>query len=325
MVLISDSGTSRQLELTSFRLRLLGVAAVILICLVGVGVTWSVAVALKGAPQDSVASALQERVTVLEEQLHEKDMQLAALKNGIESKPEPPPAPPVTSLEPPEPPVAPETFPSSAAGGQDDDGPLTSIAATSPEAPESEWAGESSSGARSSDPEPEVSEPAVPKPVPAPEPPQRVAATPPTPPEPPEPEPREPPTFKFSARNLVADPENAKDAHIAFRLRKDHNDFMFQGRLFVIVEMTDEYGRNNIYPFPVDTVLGDAYLPKDPQHGKKIRFKRYTTVEVPYGDPLRKTSLAAVSVLLYGKDGNIVYQRTFNRNQVKMRKPRRAL
>ncbi len=99
---------------------------------------------------------------------------------------------------------------------------------------------------------------------------------------------------------------------------KDQPDIKFAGYLFVYVEMEDKRGENRIYVYPKQTRLGEGDLPYDFRDGEMIAFKFNSRVELPYGDPRPSASLSAVSILLYGENGKIVFQRTFGRQEVAM-------
>jgi hypothetical protein len=101
-------------------------------------------------------------------------------------------------------------------------------------------------------------------------------------------------------------------------LVKDHPKKRFSGYLFVFVEMEDPRGENKIYVYPRRTRLGDGDLPTDYRDGESLAFKFNSRVELPYGDIRMGASLARVSILLYGEDGGIVFQRGFSRNELKV-------
>ncbi len=55
----------------------------------------------------------------------------------------------------------------------------------------------------------------------------------------------------------------------------------------------------------------------DFREGETISFKQNIRVELPYDDIRAGASLARVSVLLYGENGKIVFQRGFDRKELK--------
>ena len=89
--------------------------------------------------------------------------------------------------------------------------------------------------------------------------------------------------------------------------------------------MADRRGENAIYAYPQQTRLGEGDLPAEYRDGETLSFKYNQRVELPYGDTTRPgASLARVSILLYSENGKIVYQRGFDRGEVKVASPKRA-
>lgn len=121
----------------------------------------------------------------------------------------------------------------------------------------------------------------------------------------------------FNAQEVSAAGENPSNGVLSFRLIKDHPDIRFSGYLFVFVEMADQRGENKIYAYPKQARLGEEDLPVDFREGESISFKHNSRVELPYEDIRSGASLARVSILLYGENGKIVFQRGFDRRELK--------
>jgi hypothetical protein len=133
------------------------------------------------------------------------------------------------------------------------------------------------------------------------------------------------PTISFDAQDISAIPQSPNTGTLSFRLVKDSPDIRFSGYLFVFVEMADRRGENAIYAYPQQTRLGEGDLPAEYRDGETLSFKYNQRVELPYGDTTRPgASLARVSILLYSENGKIVYQRGFDRDEVKVASPKRA-
>lgn len=124
--------------------------------------------------------------------------------------------------------------------------------------------------------------------------------------------------MNFDAQQVTATVDSPNTGTLSFRLVKDQPDIKFAGYLFVYVEMEDPAGENRIYVYPKQTRLGEGDLPFDFKDGENIAFKFNSRVELPYGDPRTSASLAGVSILVYGENGKIVFQRTFGRQEVAM-------
>jgi len=122
--------------------------------------------------------------------------------------------------------------------------------------------------------------------------------------------------FDAQEVNAVADSPNS--GTLSFRLVKDSPDVRFSGYLFVFVEMADQRGENKIYAYPKQTRLGEEDLPADYRDGETVSFKYNSRVELPYGDIRPGASLAKVSIVLYSDNGKIVFQRGFDRREVKV-------
>jgi hypothetical protein len=124
--------------------------------------------------------------------------------------------------------------------------------------------------------------------------------------------------ISFDAREVVAVAETPGNGTLRFRLIKDSPDVPFSGYLFVFVEMVDPRGENTIYAYPKATLLGEEDLPADFRKGETLSFKINQRVELPFADPRPGVSLAKVSILLYSQNGEIVFQRGFDRKHVKI-------
>ncbi len=126
-----------------------------------------------------------------------------------------------------------------------------------------------------------------------------------------------PALISFDAQGVTAFSERANRGILRFRLVKDQPKVRFSGYLFVFVQMVDRRGENKIYAYPKRTRLGDADLPLDYRKGESVSFKFNSSVELPYKDIRPGAKLAGVTILLYGEDGRIVYQRGFSRSELK--------
>jgi hypothetical protein len=129
--------------------------------------------------------------------------------------------------------------------------------------------------------------------------------------------PTTPMIMNFDAQNVTTLPQTAQSGTLSFRLIKDQPDIMFSGYLFVFVEMTDQRGENKIYAYPKKARLGEEDLPVDFRDGESIAFKRNSKVELPYEDIRTGANLSRVSILLYGENGRILFQRGFDRKELK--------
>ncbi len=124
------------------------------------------------------------------------------------------------------------------------------------------------------------------------------------------------PIINFNAQDVTVKPTGANAGTLSFRLIKDHSDLLFSGYLFVFVEMKDKRGETKIYVYPDKTRLGEEDLPSDFKQGENISFKYNSRVELPYEDIRSGAGLARVSILLYGDDGKIVFQRGFEKKEL---------
>jgi hypothetical protein len=123
--------------------------------------------------------------------------------------------------------------------------------------------------------------------------------------------------MSFDAQGVTAFSEGANHGILRFRLVKDQPKVRFSGYLFVFVQMVDKRGENKIYAYPRRTRLGEADLPTDYRKGESVSFKFNSSVELPYKDIRPGARLAGITILLYGEDGRIVYQRGFSRAELK--------
>jgi len=122
----------------------------------------------------------------------------------------------------------------------------------------------------------------------------------------------------FNAEAVTASAETTSNGTLSFRLIKDQPALQFAGFLFVFLEMVDQQGETKIYAYPERTRLGDGDLPANYKDGKDLTFKYNCRIELPYNDMRPGARLERVSILLYGENGKIVFQRGFDRNEVKV-------
>ncbi len=126
------------------------------------------------------------------------------------------------------------------------------------------------------------------------------------------------PIINFNAQEVTATVESPNSGKLSFRLIKDHPDTLFSGYLFVFVETVDQRGENRIVVYPSKTRLAEEDLPADYRDGQSIPFKVNSRVELAYGDSRSGTSLSRVSILLYDENGKIVFQRGFDRKELRL-------
>jgi hypothetical protein len=124
------------------------------------------------------------------------------------------------------------------------------------------------------------------------------------------------PIINFNAQRVTAVAESQSKGTLSFQLVKDRHDIRFSGYLFVFVEMVDGK-ENKIYAYPKRARMGEEDLPADFREGESVSFKYNSRVELPYVDVRPDAHLASVSILLYGQNGKIVFQRAFDRREVK--------
>jgi hypothetical protein len=132
------------------------------------------------------------------------------------------------------------------------------------------------------------------------------------------------PILNFDAKEVTAASEGPNSGTLNFRLIKDQPDIRFSGYLFVVVEMADQRGENKTYVYPKDTLLGEEDLPSDYKKGEGISFKENARVELPYEDLRVGVGLSRVSIVLYAENGRIVFQRSFEKKEVKLTTARNA-
>ena len=126
------------------------------------------------------------------------------------------------------------------------------------------------------------------------------------------------PPINFNAEAVTASAEASNAGTLSFRLIKDQPGIQFGGFLFVFLEMVDQRGETKIYAYPERTRLGDGDLPSNYKVGKDLTFKYNCRIELPYNDVRPGARLERVSILLYGASGKIVFQRGFDKKEVKI-------
>lgn len=304
---MSDSGTSRQLELTPWRIRL---AAVVLAGAVCASVALVVAASgnLSGRGRSAQDNSDLESLKSLQEEMKKKDLALAVLEKRLKETQEAPNLPaigPKMAGGPTSKSAVPE------AGSElQEDGPLTSLQdslkskKTVKSRTVSREDGDATTAELNADPTPpgpaiaagadtslqsELSDSIAKMPV-----------------------------INFNAQEVTAASEGPNSGTLSFRLIKDQPDVRFSGYLFVVVEMADQRGENKTYVYPKDTRLGEEDLPTDYKEGEGLSFKENARVELPYGDIRNSAALSRVSIVLYAENGRIVFQRSFEKKEVKL-------
>ncbi len=128
------------------------------------------------------------------------------------------------------------------------------------------------------------------------------------------------PIVNFNAQDVTAYVGGPNSGKLSFRLIKDHPDTMFSGYVFVFVETIGQRGKSRIVVYPSKTRLSEGYLPVDFREGQPIPFKvnARVRVDLPDEDISPASTLSRVSILLYDGDGKIVFQRGFDRNELKV-------
>lgn len=305
-MVISESGVSRQVELTSFRLRVAGVVVVGIAAAV-VAVFFA---ARPAAPVDRSVIAerdtLAGKVRALEEKVQKQELELTVRENRLEEM-EASLARAATD-SPGARDMATQSPRPRGSGRAGTEGPLTSIAegdeptGTGPSQPER--GGEpadrglaSREGARAAEQPSSLAARA-----------ERDAAE----------QEVTVPSMTFDAQDVTAVAEGPNKGKLSFRLVKDQPKVRFSGYLFVFVEMVDKRGEGKIYAYPKRTRLGDGYLPQDYRAGESLAFKFNSRVELPYTDSRSTASLSLVTIILYNEDGSIVFQRGFDRKDLKL-------
>lgn len=308
VVIITDSGRSRQIDLTPFRLRM-GIAGVVTVL-----VLVAVAGALVGSYGTNRAVSVSEgpdllkKVKSLEEELQVKELAVAAQKKRLEEleRDSSSARASITGERRPESDAALSTTPPVSREERVAARPGDSRRGQEP------WALPGSSGESEAAPlfQPPAAEPT--RPPDRGEDSGRVASR----PSGTQPGEGESPLISFNAQQLMAVPgDNQDETIISFRLVKDHPNIRFVGYMFVYLEIQEGQERRLIV-YPADASLGEGHLPKDYKQGKGIRFRYNSTVQVPYQNAGTGSSLTGISILLYDRDGAIVFQRGFERAEI---------
>ncbi|MFC1834423.1 hypothetical protein ACFL2Q_06780 [Thermodesulfobacteriota bacterium] len=313
IVIMSDSGSSRQVKLSTARIRVAAVAAAVVLGVLVVGLLGIVGL-FNGDGQWGLEKArLEEKIKGLEEALQQTKVSMSAQEQKLEELGSGPAASePMTSAPTEEGnPLNSEAVAHSSEPPTPEPGPLTS--ATEPVA-----------ASPTEPPEPEAVTPTPEPTSPAPQPSIQFSRSQEHPSvegntgiSPPGPEAERVAIVNFDAKELTAVSEGSSSGKINFRLIKDQPDIRFTGYLFVIVEMVDSRGQNKVIAYPSKANLGPEHLPDDFKAGETLSFRYNSRVELPYRDSRSGASLAGVSILLYGEDGKIVFQRGFDRKQLK--------
>lgn len=295
-MLIHETGTSREFELTPLRFGLCADLLAGVIIVSAGALSWGTGISKN--PGDAQVEALSLKVKSLEEELQKKELALAIQEKKLKESQEAPTLAAASKLETDTAPVkTPKTEDSR------DSNPLTTFSA----------ALKTPSGNAGEEEQDEVDTAIQARPGPA-----RVAESMKSEPKSSfEKGPTGPMIMNFDAQNVTALSQTAQSGTLSFRLIKDQPDIMFSGYLFVFVEMTDRRGENKIYAYPKKARLGEEDLPVDFRDGESIAFKRNSKVELPYEDIRAGANLSRVSILLYGENGRILFQRGFDRKELK--------
>lgn len=305
VVIINDTGRSRQIELTPFRLRaglagLVGAVALIVVATLGVS-----ALLTGKSSSDGQDTALRDKLKILEEELHKKELALAVQEKQLQQ---------VRGLSSVSGSVLPQSGELSddtelrETSRSDESGPLTAMQQSSAERSTDR------SLTEEEDMKPQAGMPPLDSDL------QKSRST----------EEATPsrtgetdkaaraPIVNFNAEDVTAVSDGENTGTLRFRLVKDRPEVRFAGYLFVYVEMVDERGENKLYVYPQQASRGEGDLPKDYREGESIAFKYNSKVELPYGDVRPSAKLAGVSILLYGENGKIVFQRGFHHRELKV-------
>jgi len=124
--------------------------------------------------------------------------------------------------------------------------------------------------------------------------------------------------IEFNAEEVTAVAKAPNNGTLRFRLVKNQPNLRFSGYLFVYVEMEDSRGESRLYAYPKEARRGDEDLPTDFREGESVTFKKNSLVELPFKDPRGGALLSGVSILIYDADGKIVFQRRFDRKDLKV-------
>lgn len=309
VVLINEAGSSRQIELTPSRLRF-GLAAVVGVIALVVLSTLAVKT-LVGSPTQTGGQqeALSEKVRLLEEELRKKELAMAVQEKQLKQAQELSSAPAEGLPQP-----LGLTQQRASVEGESrskEPGPLRAI---QPPVPEEEVGGVAAGAG-----ETRTAESGVVPPIDSDlqkTPTTETALSPDAPQGPAKP--ARAPLVSFNAESVTAVSEASNSGTLRFRLVKDRPDIRFAGYLFVYVEMVDQRGDSKMYVYPQQARRGEGDLPKNYREGERIAFKYYSKVELPYADIRPGAKLGAVSILLYGENGKIVFQRGFDKAEVKL-------
>jgi len=289
----------------------LGVAAgVAVLGLVAVSVATVLGAFTAGGPRPAEDAALVQKVSALQEELRKKELALAVQENRLRELQEDQSGPGGVKRPGPTGQVSQQGPLASARPGAEDDGPLTAL----PAAPQKAETAVGPVAAEDDDQPGAAVSPLESAPQLAPAVERSRTGEPSVGAE------KGPvgPIVSFNAREVTALAKGTNTGTLSFRLVKDRPEVKFSGYLFVFVEMEDKRGENRIYAYPTQTRLSEGDLPADYREGEKIEFKFNSRVEFDYGDTRPGTNLARVSILLYGDNGKIVFQRGFDRKEVKM-------
>jgi hypothetical protein len=309
LVVIGQSGASRQIEVTPLRLRV-GIVALCVVLAAGVLAIGGAGRFFSGKSRHvDQNSELSRKIASLQEELRTKETQLAVQESRLKELQEL--SLPSVRRSGTSEPASSSALPSGGKTAPKDDGPLTALppASSGPGIPSAaaEPAEEEDHGIPSGPPVASGARPAERSPLTtdadAASPGEQTASA--------------MPVVNFNAQQVSASAEKSNKGILSFRLVKDQPEFRFTGYLFVILEMEDPRGENKIYAYPGKTSLGDEYLPSNYREGETLSFKFKQGVELPYEDIRPDASLTRVSVLLYGEDGKIVFQRGFDRKEIK--------
>jgi hypothetical protein len=304
LVIISASGNTRQIDLTPFRMRICILAGIALVVLVLLSVfSISPLIRVNGG-STTAGSDSSEKIEALKEELRQKDLALSVQEKRLKEMRETPTLAAIGQRQP-----APQTNRSMPKAEQpaETESPLMSLQDSSKtevrapagedeeEAPGTQGVAQPRVAARSDRSEPVGGSST------------QTARN-----------PGAQDLINFDAQEVVAAPKNRSSGTVSFRLIKDAPEIRFSGYLFVFVEMSDQRGENSIWAYPKQTRLGDGDLPADYRDGETLSFKYNQRVELPYADPRTGSSLARVSIILYSENGKIVFQRGFDRREIKI-------
>lgn len=294
IVIINESGHSRQIDLTPLRMRI-GIGAIAgivgLVLVLGIVAAGSLSGKSKVAKRDEGSI---ERLKALQEELSKKELALTVLEKRLKEMQEPTLA--AVMPKPSPEPVGPPPL-----SALQESSELDSRAAGASAGIEEEF----DVAQRSATPEADSQRTAKSEPVER----RKTGAA---------EVPSKLPPINFNAEAVTASAEASSAGTLSFRLIKDQPAVQFAGFLFVFLEMVDQRGETKIYAYPERTRLGDGDLPGNYKDGKDLTFKYNCRIELPFNDIRPGARLDRVSILLYGENGKIVFQRGFDRNEVKV-------